>query len=149
VRKHLWVQIPLRALCDSMKKTIHVFGNPLLEQDSLPLKLLPKLKKEFPQIVFKEFDSVEDLQAEGRSLLIIDSVQGIKKVQLISNIDSIITEKIYSLHDFDLGQSLKLLKKMNMIDEVNIFGVPMKMKEQEAFSQLKKLIKSTLFSRNG
>jgi Ni,Fe-hydrogenase maturation factor len=128
-----------------MKKTVLVFGNILLEQDSLPVKLLPKLKKEFPEIEFKEFDSVEDLQSEGRNLLIIDSVKGIKKVQLITKIDSIVTEKIYSLHDFDLGQSLKLLKKMNMIDDVKIFGVPMKIKQNEALIQLKKLIKSTLF----
>jgi len=131
-----------------MKKVIHVFGNPLVEKDSLPLKLLPKLRKEFPEIEFKEFDSVEDLQAEGRNLLIIDTVQGIKKVQLISDINSIVTGKIYSLHDFDLAQSLKILKKIDMIDDVKIFGVPMNIREQEAFNQLKKLIKSTLSSES-
>jgi Ni,Fe-hydrogenase maturation factor len=132
-----------------MKKTILIFGNILLEQDSLPLKLLPKLRKKFPEIEFKEFDSVEDLQSEGRNPVIIDSVKGIKKVQLITDIDSIVTEKIYSLHDFDLGQSLKLLKKVKMIDEVKIFGIPMEMSEQKALAQLEKLIKSTLFSRSG
>jgi len=131
-----------------MDKKILIFGNILVNEDSLPLKLLPKLKKEFPEIEFKEFDSVEDLQVEGKNLLIIDSVQGIKKVQLISDINSIVTEKIYSLHDFDLGQSLKLLKKMKMIDDVKIFGVPMKIKRQEAFNQLKNLIRSTLFSKS-
>lgn len=131
-----------------MKNKILVFGNMFVNQDSLPLKLLPKLKKEFPEIEFKEFDSVEDLQTEGKNLLIIDSVLGIKRVQLIKNIESITTEKFYSLHGFDLGQSLKLLKKLNMIDEVKIFGVPVKMKEGEAFLQLKKLINSTLFSKS-
>ena len=29
-----------------------VFGNPIIERDNLALKLLPKLKKEFPEIEF-------------------------------------------------------------------------------------------------
>ena len=40
------------------------------------------------------------------------------------------------MHDFDLGYSLKLLKKLGYIDSVKIFGVPMKIKEDEAFKQL-------------
>ena len=39
---------------------------------------------------------------------------------------------IYSLHDFDLGISLKLLKKIDLIDSVKIIGVPMKIGEDKA-----------------
>jgi len=129
-------------------KTIYVFGNPLVKEDSLPLKLIDKLKKEFPSIEFKEFDTVEDLELE-KELNIIDTVKGIKKVELIEDIDKIITDKIYSMHDFDLGYSLKLLKKMKMIDKVRIFGIPMKINEEKVFSQLKSLIKSSLPSESG
>ncbi|MEM5872518.1 MAG: hypothetical protein QXD55_01520 [Candidatus Aenigmatarchaeota archaeon] len=121
-------------------KTIYVFGNPLIKEDSLPLKLVEKLKKEFPNIVFKEFDAVEDLDFENE-LNIIDAVQGIKKVELIEDLDKILTKKIYSLHDFDLGYNLKLLKKMKMINKVRIFGVPMKINETKAFLELCNLIK--------
>jgi len=124
-----------------MPKTIYVFGNPLVKEDSLPLKLIDKLRKEFPYIEFKEFDTVEDLDLE-KELNIIDTVKGIKKVELIEDIDKIITKKIYSMHDFDLGYNLKLLKKMRMIDKVRIFGIPSNMKEKEAMKELCDAIKS-------
>lgn len=120
-------------------KRIYVFGNPLVKEDSLPLKLIDKLRKEFPSLEFKEFDTVEDLELE-KELNIIDTVKGIKKVELIEDIDKIITDKIYSMHDFDLGYNLKLLKKMKMIDKVRIFGIPMKMSENKAFLELCKLL---------
>jgi len=121
-------------------KTIYVFGNPLVKEDSLPLKIIEKLRKEFPSLQFKEFDTVEDLEME-KELNIIDTVKGIKKVEIIEDIDKIITEKVYSMHDFDLGYNLKLLKKMKMIDKVRIFGIPAKISEKEAFKNLKKLIR--------
>jgi Ni,Fe-hydrogenase maturation factor len=121
-------------------KTIYIFGNPLVKEDSLPLKLIDKLKKEFPSLEFKEFDTVEDLKLE-KELNIIDTVKGIKKVELIEDIDKIITDKIYSMHDLDLGYNLKLLKKMKMIEKIRIFGIPNKISETEAFEQLRKLIK--------
>jgi Ni,Fe-hydrogenase maturation factor len=124
-------------------KTIYVFGNPLVKEDSLPLKLINKLKKEFPSLQFKEFDTVEDLDLE-KELSIIDTVKGINKVELIDDIEKITTSKIYSLHDFDLGYNLKLFKKMKMIDKVRIFGIPPNIKEKEAFEQLKKLIITNL-----
>jgi len=124
-------------------KTIYVFGNPLIKEDSMPLKLINKLKKEFPSLQFKEFDTVEDLDLE-KEMNIIDTVKGIKKVELIEDIDKIVTERIYSTHDFDLGYNLKLFKKMKMIDKVRIFGIPSKIKEKEALEQLKKLIITNL-----
>ena len=126
------------------KHKILLFGNPMLKEDSLPLKLMPRLIKKLPQVEFKEFDPNDNLENEGRSLNIIDCVQKIKKVTLITEIDRIETSKIYTMHDFDLGYNLKLLKKMDYLDEVRIFGVPMRMKEDEAFKQLVKLISATL-----
>jgi len=131
---------------NKIKLKILVFGNPLVEKDRLPLELMKELRKEFPQIEFKEFDTAEDLQNEGRELNIIDAVEGIKKVELIIDIDSLQTSKIFSLHDFDLAYTLKLLKKMKMIDSVRIFGVPMNAKKEDAFMQLKELIKINLNS---
>jgi Ni,Fe-hydrogenase maturation factor len=124
-------------------KIIYVFGNPLVKEDSLPLKLIEKLRREFPSLEFKEFDTVEDLELE-KELNIIDTIKGIKKVELIEDIDKLVTEKIYSMHDFDLGYNLKLLKKMKMIDKVRIFGIPFDMNEKEAFEQLNKSIKANL-----
>jgi Ni,Fe-hydrogenase maturation factor len=122
------------------KRKILVFGNPMLKNDSLPIRLIPRLVKNLPQIEFKEFDPNENLEKEGRDLVIIDSVEGIDKVVLIKDIDRITTPKVYSMHDFDLGYSLKLLKKLDLIDSVMVFGVPMRISEREALKQLKEKI---------
>jgi hypothetical protein len=44
------------------KKTIHIFGNALLDFDNLPLKLAPKLEKIFPEINFIIADPSENLE---------------------------------------------------------------------------------------
>jgi len=126
------------------KYKILVFGNPLLKNDRLPLKLIDRLKKKFPYIEFKELDPTEDLEKEGEELFILDTVEKIDKVILITDVDSIRTSKIYSMHDFDLGHMLKILKRFNYINKVKIFGVPMGIKEKDALEQLTKLIKANL-----
>ena len=122
------------------KRKVLVFGNPLVPEDSMPLRLIERLRKRFPDIEFKEFDPSENLEKEGRELNIIDAVERIKRVTLITDIESIRTQRAYSLHDFDLGYSLKLLKKLDYLDSVKIFGVPMRISEKDALEQLSALI---------
>ena len=120
---------------------ILVFGNPLIEEDSLPFRILPGLRKSFPEIEFKEYDPAEELHEEGRDLVILDAVQGIEKVIIITDTKQLNTDAPrYSLHDFDLGITLKLLKKMDLIDSVKIIGVPMKISEEVAFSGVSAVI---------
>ena len=119
-------------------KTVYVFGNPLVREDSVPLKILGRLKKRFPSLDFVEFDTTEDL--EERDLVILDTVKGIRKVKIIDDVDKIVAEKVYSMHDFDLGQNLRLMKKMKMVDSVVIIGVPMGMDDKKAFAEVCKQI---------
>lgn len=121
-----------------------VFGNPFIENDSLVLKLLPRLREKFPDIEFKEIDPTEGLEDEGRDLIILDSVEGIGEVMVIDSIEQLHANKVYSMHDFDLGYNLKLLKKVGKIDSVRIIGVPMGISEDEVMGGLKfkKLFKS-------
>ena len=123
-----------------------VFGNRLVEKDKLPLDLIPYLTKKFPEIEFKEFDSIEDLQNEGSVLYIIDSVENIENVTIIYNIDQIeISNSLYTIHDMDLGYMLKLMKKVNMIDKVIIFGIPINtLSKIEILNQLEEKIRSIL-----
>jgi len=120
-----------------------VFGNPMVAKDSLPPRLIDKLRGRFPKIEFKEFDPNDDLEKEGRNLNIIDVVEGIDRVTLITDIDSIQLRKIYSMHDFDLGYSLKLLKMLKYLCSVKIFGVPIGISEKKALEQLTTLIIKT------
>ena len=107
-------------------------GNPLVPEDSLPLKILPRLQNEFRGLEFRELEPTDDMPG-SRSLEIIDTVIGIDKVQVIHDIDKIVTGKVYSLHDFDLGFTLKLLKKSGRLDSVSIIGVPAHLSEEDAY----------------
>jgi hypothetical protein len=122
-------------------KTFFVFGNPLVDEDSLPLRIVGKLREMFPSFEFKEFDTIEDLEPQ-REMNIIDTVKGIKNVELIEDVDKITTDKIYSMHDFDLGYNLKIWKKMKLVEKVKIFGIPSDMKDEDALSELSRLIAS-------
>jgi Ni,Fe-hydrogenase maturation factor len=121
-----------------------VFGNEMLKNDSLPLRLLADLGRKFPDIEFKAFDPNDNMESEGREINIIDTVEGIDKVTLVTDIDSIKINRVLTMHDYDLGYNLRLLKKLNYIDSVLIFGVPMKIKKEEALKQLSAAIRANL-----
>ncbi|MFA4873221.1 MAG: hypothetical protein WC659_04785 [Patescibacteria group bacterium] len=108
--------------------TITVFGNPLLEEDSLPLRILPELQKRFPEITFEVKDPTEECIPPENPWWIIDTVKGIKDVSCFESLDAFAaalkTRSNVSLHDFDLGLHLLLLKKINPDLEVRIIGVP-------------------------
>lgn len=126
------------------KPVIFVLGNPLLEEDSLPLKLLPNLRKAFPGVVFKEIDPTEDLRVLGRNPILIDTVIGPKEIVVIRDIEKIEDGPKCSLHDLDLGMNLKLMKKTGMIDSVTIIGVPAAMKQSHALEGVKRVLPDAL-----
>ncbi len=120
--------------------TIYIFGNPLLTFDNLPIRLKPKLEKAFPDINFIIQDPNENLHPENGELFIIDTVEGIKDVILIEDLDQIKNDPKYSMHDFDLGFNLKLLKKIGALQKVKIIGVPMEMNEKTALKKINQLL---------
>lgn len=122
---------------------VYCFGNPLLKDDRLPFELLPQLRKEFGTINFIEASSPDDIEGK-REVNIIDTAKGIPKVTLITDVDAICSNKTCSLHDFDLGMTLKLMKKMGNTNKVRIFAVPQGYKKGKALAELKKLIKKEL-----
>ena len=104
-------------------KKILIFGNHLVKQDNLPLRILPQLKQKFPNIEFKEIDSTENLQQEldeNKNLTIIDTaidIQEIKTITLKTQDDfkKLQLPNSLSMHDFDLAYNLRLLKKVNFL----------------------------------
>ncbi len=106
------------------KKIIYLVGNLLVEEDSLPIKLKPQLQKAFPQIEFREYDPMEDLPQDTEDLVIIDTIEGLTKPQVFDDIDAFASQTAYSMHDFDLGWSLKLYKKLRMFKTIKIIGIP-------------------------
>ncbi len=123
---------------------ILIFGNPLIEKDSIPIKLIPLLKNKFPNIQFKEFETEEELKDEGKNLILMDSIQGIKKTMIIENMEQLDSNRIVSMHDFGVSHNLKLLKKIGYIESIKIIGVPQKISIENALKQVKEKIKSIL-----
>lgn len=123
---------------------IYVLGNPNFEQDSLPVRLLPQLRKILPQFEFQHLDPTENLP-EREHLILIDTILGIKEVRTLTekDFDRIQQSPRYSLHDFDLGFQLKLMKKLNKIKKITIIGVPDQGNEKEILKKVKKSL-STL-----
>jgi len=118
---------------------ILVFGNPLVEKDNLALKIMSKLQERFPEIEFKEFDPTENIEEEideNGKLIILDVVEDIDRVVMVKDIDKLQVGKVYSMHDFDLGYNLKLLKKIGKLKEVEIIGIPMGIEAEEAIEDV-------------
>ncbi len=124
------------------RKTIYIFGNLMLDFDNLPLKLAPKLQEMFPDINFVIADPNENLKPVNKEFIIIDTIEGIKKVTVLDDIEKIQTQKFYSLHDFDLAFNLKLLQKIGKLEKIKIIGVPMKGDKKDILEQVSKAIKS-------
>ncbi|MFN7990980.1 MAG: hypothetical protein U0R44_02360 [Candidatus Micrarchaeia archaeon] len=127
-----------------MALKVLVFGNPLVRKDSAALRVLPRLRKEFPSVEFKEFDAAENLEDEGRDLVILDAAEGLDEPALIEDLDALAKGKIYSMHDFDLALTLKLLKKVGAIDSVRIIAIPCAMPVSKAFRPLCRILSSLL-----
>lgn len=123
--------------------TIFVAGNYLLNMDSLPLRIMGALSKKFPQIRFEEFDPTENFPNQ-KNLVILDTVFGIKKVELISDSEKFVLPKNVSLHDFDLAVNLKLMQKAGVIEGFKIIGVPPNLSEKKALEQVSEKIMSSL-----
>lgn len=127
-------------------KKIYVFGNPLVKEDSLPLQILPYLKKSFPQIKFEVVDPNENFPPENeKDLVILDTIAGIKSPKIFSLSDLQELKKTpNSPHDYDLGMHLLLLKKLKKIETVKIIGVPSLVDRSELVLKLKNIINEIL-----
>jgi Ni,Fe-hydrogenase maturation factor len=129
---------------------ILVFGNSLVKGDSLPLKLAPRLARVFPEIEFIECDPSEDLESAigGKELNALDTAKGILECVLVTDEKEIEFNRVYSLHDFGLGESIALLRKARLLEKIRVFCVPEKIGEKKALEQLVALLKKS-FRKEG
>lgn len=122
---------------------ITVFGNPDLEIDNLPIRLLPKLREAFPGIEFETEDpnnlDLPDIPP-GEEWIIMDAVAGIKDVCWLT-VDDIATPTAHlTAHDYDLASYLLLAKKALGTLSIRILGIPMGMNEDAAFSEARRFL---------
>ena len=117
--------------------SVSVFGNPDLLLDNVPVRLVPKLRKRFPDIRFVVEDPNEiDLPKWGK-WVIIDTVRGLGCVSWLS-VDDIARSRNVGMtaHDYDLSTLLLLAKKLDESFEPNILGVPFGMSERQVLPEV-------------
>lgn len=115
--------------------TIYIFGNADLKIDSLPIRILPQLKNNLPHIVFQVKDPNEEWDIP-EELVIIDTVLGIKNVQIFVDLAQFSATKHISLHSFDLTTQLLYLQKLGKIKKIKIIGIPPSIEESRAVHQI-------------
>ncbi len=121
--------------------TFYIFGNPDLAEDSLPLRILPCLRKRFPESVFEIKDPNEEWDV-FEHLYIIDTVVGPKDAAIYDDISVFAKSPTMTLHDFDAHANLLFLKKLGNIKGCTIIGIPPHFSEQEACKRAVTLIHS-------
>ena len=129
-------------MTSNKKRVILVFGNPLMEADSLALRILPQLRKLLPDIEFVELDGTEseEIARYGPDVTILDVAKGIEKPVVIADLDQLDLPRVVSMHDFDLAWNLKLLKKIGKIRSVKIVAVPTAYPDKMAIEKIKELL---------
>ncbi len=114
---------------------IYVFGNPEIENDSLPLKILPELQKNFPNIRFEIKDPNEEWELP-EELAIIDTVLGIDDIKVFEDLKRFSKSPNVSLHDFDAYSNLRYLEKLGRLKKIKIIGVPMIISQEKAIKEI-------------
>ncbi len=103
-------------------KTLYVFGNEYLKGDGFAKQVAKYLNG---TVNIADCTTPEDLfYAKEKEILILDVVRNIKNPLIIKDTSQIKTKKIISLHDFDLGFFLKLMREINNNKKIKIIGVP-------------------------
>ena len=104
-------------------KIIYIFGNEYLEEDSFAWKVAGELKG----MNFVPCRSPDDLlDVEDDQITILDVVKGTDDVVIITDAALLKTRNMVSLHDFDLGFFLNLMRELGMDKKLKIIGVPTK-----------------------
>jgi hypothetical protein len=118
---------------------IFIFGNINLENDSLPLRILPRLREKFPDIEFEIRDPNEEWGVP-EEFIIIDTVIGIKGVKVFNSLSKFLSAPRVSMHDFDALTNLQYLWKLGKIKKIKIIGMSPNLKESEAFKKISEIL---------
>ncbi len=116
-----------------------MLGNPILEEDSIAIKIANILKNEMNEYTFIYYDPAEPLPQEP---IFLDVSPDVKKVELIDNVEKLQEPKAYTLHDFDLALLLKIMKEIGKVKNIKIIVVPLV--DDSKLKKIAKEVKKTL-----
>lgn len=110
-------------------KKIYCFGNPDIKEDRAPLDLADSLNddKDVEEAGFEFVKCTSPdflINLDKREIIVMDAVKGLKDVQMITEMDVLAEKKTTTMHDFDLGMVIKLMKKADPKRRFRIIGLP-------------------------
>jgi len=122
------------------KPQVWLFGNPDFTPDALPIKLRDALQKRLPNFDFIIKDPNEEWDLP-KKMIIIDTVQGIKKITTFTSLDQFQNAPRLTLHDFDLLTNLKWLAKLKKLPSFLIIGLPVKAPQQKTIAEVSAILR--------
>jgi Ni,Fe-hydrogenase maturation factor len=106
---------------------VYVFGNALLEEDNLAIRIAKELEIEGVEFeIVQDINDIIMMEQNLEDFVMMDVVKGLKEVKVMTDISKIQADNIYSLHDFDLGYFLRLKHALGHISHIRLIGLPMK-----------------------
>jgi len=102
--------------------------------------ILASLRKAHPHIGFRKCRAGENIEEEGRNLILIDTVPGLKNVMLIDNLYSRWLDE--AAKSSKMISTLRILKGLGSIDSARVIGVPEDYDPREAARGISAAIKS-------
>jgi Ni,Fe-hydrogenase maturation factor len=126
-----------------MKKKIYVCGNSLVENDSMPIRILHDLRGLLPEIEFVMYDPTENFP-EGDPVYFLDTALDIREVLVMDDPSKLLDSPRNSVHDSDLAFQLKMMKKLGELPRIYIFCVPEKGRKDDILRSLKGQIRKII-----
>jgi Ni,Fe-hydrogenase maturation factor len=122
--------------------TVLCFGNPYVDEDNLAIEIAQELK--IDHVEFKILQNPDDIlnYKDHDKLYLMDVFRNLDDLIVVNDIDKLAENKIFSLHDFDLGFFLKLMKETGELKEVIIIGLPNDGNKFELKQKIKDLMES-------
>jgi Ni,Fe-hydrogenase maturation factor len=114
------------------------FGNVLVDNDDTALKVCELLKNDFVGAEFVICDDPSEILEHADGTIILDVVKGIDHVQFIDD-DLLKDRNLYTLHDFDLGFFIKLVRSIGE-PKTKILGLPYGKPAQSLLGDVKRIL---------
>lgn len=119
-------------------KTVLCFGNEYVDSDSLPKQIADELK--IKGVTFLKCNNLNDVLEKTGEVFILDVAKGIDDIKVFDDLSKINAKNITSLHDFDLGYFLTLMKTIGKIEKIRIIAIPIGYDKEKAKEELKKIL---------
>ncbi len=120
---------------------VFAFGNPDLALDSLPLRILERLRRDLPSVSFSHKDPNESWEL-GPDAVILDTVVGLAEPRIFHGLEDFEHAPRMTVHDFDLYAELRLRQKIGHLPKLTIIGLPPQITEHDAVAAVGRLLKT-------